>query len=79
MGIENRELLKVHDIKSLLRGENLAALQAAVVPRMTTTARDALTASSKPYARFTGMQIYNTTTNKINFFNGTAWEVVTSA
>jgi hypothetical protein len=27
----------------------------------------------------TGMLIYNLTTNKMNFYNGTAWEVITSA
>ena len=26
-----------------------------------------------------GMVVYNTTTNKLNFSNGTAWEAVTSA
>lgn len=40
--------------------------------QMTTTERDA----SSPTA---GKLIYNTTTNKLNFYNGTAWEVVTSA
>lgn len=43
--------------------------------RLTTTARDALAAGNK----FAGMRIYNTTTNKFNFWNGTAWEVITSA
>lgn len=38
----------------------------------TTTARNAL-----PSPR-TGVIIYNTTTNKLNFYNGTAWEAVTS-
>lgn len=42
-------------------------------PRMTTTQRGAITT---PPA---GLMIYNTTTNKLNFYNGTAWEVVTSA
>lgn len=41
-------------------------------PILTTTARDALTAVE-------GMVIYNTSTNKLNFYNGTAWEVVTSS
>ncbi len=26
-----------------------------------------------------GLVVYNTTTNKLNFYNGSAWEVVTSA
>jgi hypothetical protein len=42
-------------------------------PQMTTTQRDAI--SSPP----AGLIIYNTTTNKINFFNGTSWEQVTSS
>ena len=42
-------------------------------PRMTTTQRDAIT--SVP----AGLMIYNTTTNKLNFYNGSAWAAVTSA
>lgn len=44
-----------------------------VLPKMTTTARDAMT---NPVS---GTIIYNTTTNKINFYNGSGWEAVTSA
>ena len=40
--------------------------------QMTTTARDLITA-------YTGQVIYNSTTNKINLYNGTTWEVVTSS
>ena len=47
--------------------------QGFLPPRMTTTQRDAIT--SVP----AGLMIYNTTTNKINFYNGSAWEAVTSA
>jgi len=42
-------------------------------PRMTTTQRDAISA---PPA---GLMVYNSTTNKLNFYNGSAWEAVTSA
>lgn len=42
-------------------------------PRMTTEQRDAISSPAE------GLQIYNTTTHKINFYNGTAWETVTSA
>ncbi|MCX6602548.1 MAG: hypothetical protein NTV52_03025 [Acidobacteria bacterium] len=42
-------------------------------PRMTTGQRDAIT--SVP----AGLTIYNTSTNKLNFYNGSAWEAVTSA
>ena len=43
-----------------------------VFPRLSTAQRDNLT--GRP-----GMTIYNTTTNKLNFHNGTTWEVVTSS
>jgi len=43
-------------------------------PRMTTTQRDAIASPA------TGLIIYNTTTNKINYWNGTAWiEIATPA
>jgi hypothetical protein len=42
-------------------------------PRMTTEQRDAITSPPD------GLMIYNTTTHKINFYNGSAWEAVTSA
>jgi len=47
--------------------------QGLLPPRMTTTQRNAI---SSPAA---GLMIYNTTTNKLNFYNGSAWEAVTSA
>jgi hypothetical protein len=47
--------------------------QGFLPPRMTTTQRDAIT--SPP----AGLMVYNSTTNKLNFYNGTAWEAVTSA
>ena len=56
-----------------------AILQAAsttqgfLPPRMTTTQRNAI---SSPAA---GLIIYNTSTNKLNVFTGSAWEQVTSA
>lgn len=46
--------------------------KAPVLPRMTTTERDALTAVS-------GMLIYNTTTGKLNVRGASVWEAVTSA
>ena len=42
-------------------------------PRMSTGQRDAIT--SVP----AGLMVYNTSTNKLNFYNGSAWEAVTSA
>lgn len=43
------------------------------LPNMSSTQRDAI--SSPP----AGLMIYNSTTNKLNFYNGSAWEAVTSA
>lgn len=39
-------------------------------PRMTTTQRDAISSPAE------GLMIYNTTTNTLNYYNGTAWESV---
>ena len=41
-------------------------------PRQTTVQRDAI---ASPAA---GIMVYNTTTNKMNFYNGSAWEQITS-
>ncbi len=46
--------------------------QGFLPPRLTTTQRNAI---GTPPA---GLMVYNTTTNKLNFYNGTAWEAVTS-
>jgi hypothetical protein len=48
-------------------------------PRMTTTQRDAMTVEYAFDTGMAGLEIYNTTTNKQNFWNGSAWEVVTSS
>lgn len=42
-------------------------------PPFTTTQRDALVAPT------TGMMIRNTTTSKLNWYTGAAWEAITSA
>lgn len=47
--------------------------QGFLPPRMTSTQRDAI---ASPTA---GLVIYNSTTNKLNFYSGSAWEAVTSA
>lgn len=65
MGTSTPSNKSVLDLQSTTKG--------FLPPRMTTTQRDAIT--SVP----TGLNIYNTTTNKMNFYNGSAWEVVTSA
>jgi len=41
-------------------------------PRMTTAQRNAIGSAAA------GLMVYNTTTNKLNFYNGSAWEAVTS-
>lgn len=69
----------VGDLQNLLAGngttlQNLA-LKRAITPRLTTTARNAIATNTL----VAGDEIYNTTTNKKNFWNGSAWEVVTSA
>jgi hypothetical protein len=46
--------------------------QGFLPPRMTTTERNAIT--SVP----AGLMVYNTTLNKLNVYNGTTWETVTS-
>lgn len=43
------------------------------LPRMTTAQRDAIATPAQ------GIVVYNTTTNKLNFYTGAAWEAVTSA
>ena len=47
--------------------------QGFLPPRMSTTQRNAI--STPPE----GLVIFNLTTHKLNFYNGTAWEAVTSA
>ena len=41
-------------------------------PRVTTSQRDLMTVTE-------GAMVYNTQTNKLNFYNGSGWEAVTSA
>jgi len=48
-------------------------LDVVILPSMTTAVRDAV---SSPAG---GSFIFNSTTSKLNFYNGTAWEAVTSA
>ena len=42
-----------------------------VLPKITTTARDALSSTLE-----SGFLIYNSTTNKMNFYNGSAWREI---
>jgi hypothetical protein len=53
--------------------EVVSTTKGFLLPKHTTTQRDAV---ASPVA---GLAVYNTTTNKLNFYNGSAWEAVTSA
>ena len=53
--------------------EVVSTTKGFLFPKHTTTQRDAV---ASPVA---GLAVYNTTTNKLNFYNGSAWEAVTSA
>lgn len=70
------------DISNLIAGlvdatsAQKCALQKNVIPKVTTTQRDALVTSGDAYE---GLIVYNTTTHKINVRVAAAWEVVTSA
>lgn len=70
-----KRLIARSNIFQLLAEGDTKSVQQQITPRHTTTTRDALAAGDK----VAGLLIYNTTTNKLNFWNGTAWEVVTSA
>ena len=41
-------------------------------PIVTTTQRDAMSVTA-------GAMVYNSSTNKLNFYNGSSWEAVTSS
>ena len=53
--------------------ELVSTTQGFLPPRMTTTQRDAIGTPA------TGLVVYNTTTDKLNVYTGSAWEAVTSA
>lgn len=73
--------LGLGDIQNLLDGSiqstaaDIIAMQKNIIPRLTTTQRDALSGTSL----YNGLLIFNTTTNKLNMKGASAWEVVTSA
>lgn len=50
--------------------QSLMPKRGLLPPALTTAQRDAIT--SPP----AGLMIYNSTTRKINFYNGSAWEIV---
>ena len=53
------------DISSVTKG--------VLIPRMSTAQRDAIASPA------TGLQIYNTSTNALNFYNGSSWQVLGTA
>ncbi len=55
------------DVSSIL--ELRSTTQGFLPPRMTTTQRDAITSPA------TALLIYNTTTNQLNYYSGSAWQV----
>mgnify|MGYP001605334138 CR=1 FL=1 len=50
----------------------VSTTKGVLFPRLTNTQRDAIVTAA------TSLFIYNSTTNKYNFFNGTVWEAITS-
>lgn len=75
------DTLGLGDIQNIIAGlvdapaAQKIALQKNVIPKLTTTQRDALTGGDL----YAGLIVYNTTTNKLNVRVAAAWEVVTSA
>lgn len=61
------------DAKASLAISSFTGTKGLRLPLCTTTQRDAI---ASPGA---GLMVYNSTTNKLNFYNGSAWEAVTSA
>jgi hypothetical protein len=57
---------------TLMDKEQVQRAQSGVLGQYTTTNRDLIQA---PYK---GLMVYNTTTDKLNFYNGAAWAAVTS-
>ena len=66
-----------NDRFGLFQGQQLARSRQVLVlfqaPRYTTTERDAITTPQQ------GQIIYNTTTDKLNFYTGSGWEEITSS
>lgn len=60
IGTSTPDSKAVLDVNSTTKG--------VLVPRMSTTERDAITSPTN------GLLIYNTTTNQFNYYNGTAWQ-----
>jgi hypothetical protein len=71
--LSNNSYNRVEMFKFVPYGEQSIKRPQLNLPQYTTAERDALTDP------LTGEVIYNTTTNKINFYAAAAWEAVTSS
>jgi hypothetical protein len=65
-------LINVDSIGEQTSGNGISLDNVLKLKSLTSTQRDALTASA-------GMIIFNSTTSKINVYSGSAWEEVTSS
>jgi hypothetical protein len=65
-------LINVDSIGEQTSGNGISLDNVLKLKSLTTTQRDALTASA-------GMIIFNSSTSKINVYSGSAWEEVTSS
>jgi hypothetical protein len=68
MGISSSSITP--DASSIL--EMRTNTKGLLIPRMTTTERNAISSPA------TGLMVYNSTTNAFNYYNGTAWTIVTT-
>jgi hypothetical protein len=57
----------------------VARVQGAADPYFQMTLACVFNPTTQPGTPVKGMVFYNTTTNKLNLYNGTAWEIITSA
>lgn len=71
LGVSATVTTNISDV-TLLTTANDVNNQGILLPRLTTTQRNALTPVE-------GLKIYNTTLKKEQFYNGTAWETITSS
>ena len=67
------ECMRLNTDDTLVLGAGGSSVKGVQLPNLTTTDRNNIVTPAE------GTLIYNTTTNKLNFYNGTAWEAVTSA
>ncbi len=71
IGTQTANAAAALDVSSTTKG--------ALLPRMTTAQRDVLTTAQSLNTTHAGLTLYNTSTNKLNVWNGTSWEASLSA